>query len=57
MEIVDERILGVLVCPITGGELVYDAENSELVSKDAGLAFPVREGVPIMLLHEARKLS
>uniref|UniRef100_UPI0039773CCE Trm112 family protein n=1 Tax=Anaplasma bovis TaxID=186733 RepID=UPI0039773CCE len=53
----DEKILSVLVCPITGGELVYDAENSELVSKDAGLAFPVREGIPIMLPHEARELS
>ena len=53
----DESILEVLVCPITGGELFYDAENSELVSKDAGLAFPVREGIPIMLLHESRKLS
>ena len=46
-----------LVCPLTGGELYYDSDSCELVSKNAGLAFPVRDGIPIMLIDEARKLE
>lgn len=54
---VDPRLLEVLVCPVTRGRLTWDSERQELVSKGAGLAFPVREGVPIMLVEEARKLD
>jgi len=48
--------LQTLICPVTRGPLTYDREAKELVSKKAGLAFPVRDGVPIMLEDEARKL-
>jgi uncharacterized protein YbaR (Trm112 family) len=54
---VDPRLLEVLVCPVTRGRLTWDSEHQELVSKGARLAFPVREGVPIMLVEEARKLD
>ena len=54
---IDYKLLEILVCPITKGPLTYDKENSELLSKEAGLAFPVREGIPIMLVDEARKLE
>lgn len=53
----DTRLLEVLICPATGGPLEYHAEAQELVSKRAGLAFPIREGVPIMLVDEARQLD
>jgi len=52
----DPKMLGVLVCPKTGGPLTYDSEKKELISKSGKLAFPVREGVPILLLDEARHL-
>jgi uncharacterized protein YbaR (Trm112 family) len=45
------------VCPATGGRLTYDAERQELVSKSAGLAYPIRQGIPIMLIDEARKIE
>ncbi len=54
---VDPRLLEVLVCPVTRGKLTWDSERQELVSKGAKLAFPVRDGVPIMLAEEARKLD
>jgi uncharacterized protein YbaR (Trm112 family) len=54
---VDPKLLEVLVCPVTRGPLVYDRDANELVSKSARLAYPVREGVPIMLADEARELS
>jgi uncharacterized protein YbaR (Trm112 family) len=54
---VDPRLLEVLVCPITRGVLTYDREANELVSKGAKLAFPIRDGVPIMLTEEARQLD
>lgn len=53
----DRRMLEVLVCPMTRGALVYDAARQELVSRNAGLAFPIRNGVPVMLLEEARRLE
>ncbi len=53
----DRRMVEVLVCPETRGPLTYDAEASELVSKAAGLAYPIRNGIPIMLVDEARKLD
>jgi len=54
---IDPRLLEILVCPQTKGPLVYDRENSELLSKKAMLAYPIRDGVPIMLIDEARTLS
>jgi uncharacterized protein YbaR (Trm112 family) len=53
---VDPRLLEILVCPVTKGPLRYDREAGELVSEKAGLAYPVRDGIPIMLPDEARKL-
>lgn len=53
----DRRMLEALVCPKTGGRLEYDAEKEELVSKYANLAFPIRNGIPVMLLDEARALA
>jgi uncharacterized protein len=54
---VDPQLLEILVCPVTKGPLRYDAEHAELVSDQAGLAFPIRDGIPIMLPGEARKLE
>lgn len=50
-------MLEALVCPQTQAQLTYDAEKQELISKPAGLAFPIRNGIPVMLLDEARKLD
>ena len=54
---VDPRLLEVLVCPVTHGALIYDRAAGELVSKGAKLAYPIRDGVPIMLPEEARALD
>lgn len=54
---VDPKLLEMLVCPQTRGPLVYDREKGELLSKKGRLAYPVRDGVPIMLPEEARELS
>ena len=54
---VDPRLLEILVCPVTHGRLEYDREAQELVSRSAGLAYPIRSGVPIMLPEEARRLD
>ena len=54
---VDPRLLEVLVCPVTRGPLTYDRTKAELVSKSARLAYPIRDGVPIMLPEEARELG
>ena len=53
---VDPKLLEILVCPVTKGPLDYDAEAQELISRQAGLAYPIRDGIPIMLADEARKL-
>ena len=53
----DPKMLEALVCPATQGPLEYDKERSELISKIAGLAFPIRQGIPIMLVDEARELE
>lgn len=53
----DRHMLEGLVCPVTQGVLSYDADRQELVSKSAKLAFPIRGGIPIMLIDEARKLD
>ncbi len=52
----DRRMLEALVCPVTHAVLSYDAERQELVSKAAALAFPIRDGIPIMLVSEARTI-
>lgn len=54
---IDPKLLEILVCPVTKDTLTYDREASELVSPKAGLAFPIRDGVPIMLVEEARHLD
>jgi len=54
---VDPKLLEILVCPLTKSPLVYDRSARELISHQAGLAFPIRNGVPIMLVDEARTLS
>ncbi len=53
----DRHMLEVLICPLTHRRLDYDAERQELISKTAHLAFPIREGIPIMLADEARRLD
>lgn len=52
----DPKLLEILVCPVTKSPLEYDAARQELISRQAGLAFPIRDGMPIMLVDEARKL-
>ncbi len=54
---IDPMLLNALVCPKTRGPVTYDREAGELISKKARLAYPIREGVPIMLIEEARKLD
>jgi hypothetical protein len=54
---VDPRLLEILVCPVTKGPLRYDRARGELVSDQAGLAYPIRDGIPIMLADEARRLD
>jgi uncharacterized protein len=54
---VDTKLLELLVCPVTKGPLDYDAVRQELVSRSAKLAYPIRDGIPIMLPDEARKLD
>ena len=54
---VDPKLLEILVCPITKGPLSYDRERQELISEQARLAYPIRDGIPIMLPDEARSLD
>jgi uncharacterized protein YbaR (Trm112 family) len=54
---VDPKLLELLVCPLTKAPLEYDAEAEELISRQAGLAYPIRDGIPIMLPDEARPLE
>jgi uncharacterized protein YbaR (Trm112 family) len=54
---VDPKLLEILVCPLTKGPLEYDAEHQELISPQAHLAYPIRDGIPIMLPDEARRLE
>jgi len=53
----DTKLLEMLVCPVTKGPLIYDREKEELISKTARLAYPIRDGIPVMLEEEARKLT
>ena len=54
---VDPKLLEILVCPLTKGPLEYDEAAQELISRQAGLAFPIRDGIPILLVDEARPLD
>jgi len=54
---IDPRLLEILVCPVTKAPLEYDRDAQELISRKAGLAFPIRDGIPIMLVEEARRLE
>ena len=53
----DKKLLELLVCPVTKGSLEYDREKSELISRSARLAYPIRDGIPVLLEMEARTLS
>ena len=53
----DKKLLELLVCPVTKGPLIYDRDKLELISKAARLAYPIRDGIPVMLEDEARELS
>jgi uncharacterized protein len=53
---IDPKLLEILVCPLTKGALRYDREAQELISDEAGLAYPIRDGIPVMLVDEARRL-
>ncbi|MBK1691419.1 Trm112 family protein [Ectothiorhodospira mobilis] len=53
----DKRLLDILVCPVTKGPLILDREHDELISRAARLAYPIRDGIPVMLEDEARTLS
>jgi len=55
--VIDPKLLNILVCPKSNGTLTYDRESNELISKKAKLAYPIREGVPIMLVDEARTIK
>jgi uncharacterized protein YbaR (Trm112 family) len=54
---IDPKLLEILVCPVTKGPLIYDRERQELISKRARLAYPIRNGIPVMLTEEARNLD
>ena len=53
----DAKLLEILVCPVTKGPLIYDKTRQELISKSARLAYPIKDGIPVMLEEEARKLT
>jgi len=57
MNKIDKDLLDILVCPVTKDKLLLDEDNNELISKKANLAYPIRDGIPIMLPEEARKLD
>jgi uncharacterized protein YbaR (Trm112 family) len=54
---IDKKLLSILVCPVSKAPLIYDEDKQELVCKASGLAYPVREGIPVMLEEEARQLT
>ena len=53
----DAKLLQILVCPVTKGALIYNKATNELISKSAGLAYPIKDGIPVMLEDEARRLA
>lgn len=56
MSALDHKLLDILICPISKSSLKYDKENNELISEEAGLAYSIKDGIPVMLPEEARKL-
>lgn len=56
-ETIDKKLLSILVCPVSKAPLIYDRENAELVCVVSGLAYPIRDGIPVMLESEARQIS
>lgn len=54
---INPKLLEILVCPLTKDELIYDSKAQELISKKAKLAYPIRDGIPIMLIEEARQIE
>ena len=56
MTALDQKLLDILICPISKSSLKYDEENNELISEEAGLAYLIKDGIPVMLPEEARKL-
>ena len=56
MTILDQKLLDILVCPVTKAALEFDKEANELISIEAGLAYPIKDGIPVMLPEEARKV-
>ena len=54
---ISRDLLKILMCPVSGGILEYDRENQELISKKSGLAFPIKDGIPVMLQDEARRIK
>ncbi len=54
---IDEKLLSILVCPVTKTSLEYDKDNNELISAAAGLAYPIKDGIPVMLEAEARSIK
>lgn len=54
---IDKKLLSILVCPVSKAPLEYDEENQELICKASGLAYPVRDGIPVMLEEEARQIT
>ena len=56
-QIFDKKLLDILICPVTKEQLIYNEKKNELIAKKARLAYPIRNGIPIMLEKEARKLS
>ena len=56
MKKIDDQLLKILVCPLCKGELKYDAQNQELLCENSKLAYPIKNGIPIMLVEEARNL-
>jgi|TARA_B110000977_G_scaffold58435_1_gene79449 uncharacterized protein YbaR (Trm112 family) len=57
MTVLDKKLLNILICPVSKSALTYDHENNELISEESGLAYPVRDGIPVMLPDEARKIK
>ncbi|MFT4630123.1 MAG: hypothetical protein ACI8PV_001241 [Dinoroseobacter sp.] len=57
MTMLDPKLLEILVCPVTKGPLTFDKENNELISKSAKLAYPVQDGIPVLLEDQARELD
>ena len=57
MTVLDKKLLNILICPVSKSSLTYDHENNELISEESGLAYPLRDGIPVMLPDEARKIK